>query len=58
MRRTEDEHETGRVIGIRVSADLMRQVEARAADEGLSLSAVARRALIRDLKAVQPGARA
>jgi hypothetical protein len=37
------------VIGVRVSADLMRQVELLAADEGLSLSAVCRRAIKRDV---------
>jgi hypothetical protein len=43
------EDEGGRVIAIRVSGPLMARVESCAALEGLSLSAVARRALIRDL---------
>jgi hypothetical protein len=43
------EDEGGRVIAIRVSGPLMACVESRAADEGLSLSAVCRRAVIRDL---------
>jgi hypothetical protein len=43
------EDDGGRVIAIRVSGPLMACVESRAADEGLSLSAVCRRAVIRDL---------
>jgi hypothetical protein len=45
-----DQHDmSGQVIAYRVSADLAARIEAAAADEGISKSDVARRAVLRDL---------
>jgi hypothetical protein len=49
----------GQIIAYRVSADLAARIEAAAADEGISKSDVARRAVLRDLaRAKQSGATA
>ena len=50
MMKTADEDERGLVIAFRAPADLIATVDAAAAAEGISRSAIARRALLRDLR--------
>ena len=52
----EQRSERGGVVAFRANAELIAQVEATAASEGISKSDVARRALIRDLVRTNPAA--